>query len=265
MKIKTLTTPARAALADRVVARLTEADRLLQTATTIHQAKIVADLAVAQKVFAQRQRLADDIVGRAHALRTHALAKLGELLKAMPKAKGAKAGGKKAGPRGSYVAPRDSTPTLAELGLDKKTAAVAQHLAHLPTTVREAIARRETTIAKACKVARQRPPANPIATMEAISAARAHVDAQHQLRVTNPERFAADEIFETLRFAGDELRKLIPSLIPDPRCAGARSAAQWHGLIEETRRQLACLTDWRHALEGGRDQCPQTSAWGASK
>jgi hypothetical protein len=35
-------------------------------------------------------------------------------------AKGAAGGGKKDGPRGTYTEPRDSRPTLAEAGIDKK-------------------------------------------------------------------------------------------------------------------------------------------------
>jgi hypothetical protein len=40
----------------------------------------------------------------------------------MPKAKGAAGGGKKAGPRGSLVDPRDTTPKLASQGIDKHLA-----------------------------------------------------------------------------------------------------------------------------------------------
>lgn len=40
----------------------------------------------------------------------------------MPKAKGAKAGGKKTGPRGSYMDPRDTTRTLGQEGITKHTA-----------------------------------------------------------------------------------------------------------------------------------------------
>ncbi len=42
---------------------------------------------------------------------------------------GAAAGGKKNGPRGSYSAPRDTKPTLAEAGIDKKLSASSQKLA----------------------------------------------------------------------------------------------------------------------------------------
>jgi hypothetical protein len=57
---------------------------------------------------------------------------MGQLLEKAEKNKGAKAGGKKTGSRGTYVVPRDSSPTLAELGISKKESAEAQMLASLP-------------------------------------------------------------------------------------------------------------------------------------
>ncbi len=80
------------------------------------------------------------------ALKIDALAKLGQLLEAMPKAKGAIAGGSKVGSRGSYRELRDDTPTYADLKLTKKTAMVAQQLAALPADVRQAVAARETGV-----------------------------------------------------------------------------------------------------------------------
>lgn len=114
----------------------------MQLATTIHQAKLISDVAAAQEIFAHRQRLGDEIVGYAHQIKIYALAKLGELLAVMPKNVGATKG--KTGIKGEPVL--DSTPTLAELGLDKKTSMVAQQLADLPTPVRDAIASREITL-----------------------------------------------------------------------------------------------------------------------
>ena len=49
----------------------------------------------------------------------------------MPKATGAAAGGAKDGPRGSYLLPRESAPTLADIGIDKRTSSRAQKLAAL--------------------------------------------------------------------------------------------------------------------------------------
>lgn len=144
---KVTSLPARVA-ADRVVVKLREAEKALQFVTTIHQAKVLADVAAAQELFAHRQRLGDEIVGYAHEIKTYALAKLGELLAAMPKAKpGVKGRTKKLD--GTRAAPSNSAATLAELGLDKKTSAIAQQLAALPAPTREAIAAREVTMAEA--------------------------------------------------------------------------------------------------------------------
>lgn len=104
--------PARATT-DRVIATLTKAERLLQEATNVQQAKVVADFGAAQEVFAHRQ------------------------------------GGKKESPRGTFTEPRDSAATYAELGLSKKHARDAQQLAALPAPVREEVASREKSLAQA--------------------------------------------------------------------------------------------------------------------
>ena len=81
------------------------------------------------------------VIGQAHALKTRALVKLGELLKSLEKNQGARPG--KTGTKGLPVL--DNTPTYADLGVTKKLAAVAQQLAALPEATREAIAQREVT------------------------------------------------------------------------------------------------------------------------
>ena len=45
---------------------------------------------------------------------------MGEMLQATDRAKGASAGGIKESPRGSYIVPRDTQPTLSELGVTKR-------------------------------------------------------------------------------------------------------------------------------------------------
>ena len=134
---------------DRVVQRLQQAEEALAYAVGIDQVRLVMDVAAAQEVFAARQRMGETVIGQAYALKTRALVKLGELLKDLPKAKGARAGGKKDGPRGSYVELRDSASTLADLRITKKLASVAQRLAALPEATREAIAQREVTLSQA--------------------------------------------------------------------------------------------------------------------
>jgi N6-adenosine-specific RNA methylase IME4 len=128
---------------DKVIAKLREAEKALQYVTTIHQAKVLADVAAAQELFAHRQRLGDAITGYAHEIKIYALAKLGELLRDMPKNAGARGIGK------SGVTPKN--PTYTDLGLDKKTASVAQQLAALPTPMRDAIAHQEQTLTQALR------------------------------------------------------------------------------------------------------------------
>jgi hypothetical protein len=119
----------------------------------IDQVRLIMDVGAAREVFARRQGLGEDIIGAAHALKIHALARLGALLKEIPKASGTK---REKGTRGvkgrissTTVVPLLETPTLADLGLTRKIAAAAQQLDDLPPETREAIAQRETTFAQA--------------------------------------------------------------------------------------------------------------------
>jgi hypothetical protein len=61
--------------------------------------------------------------------RVRAERRAGELLREMPKNEGASAGGEKDGPRGTYVVPRDETPTFADLGISKNQSSRWQKLA----------------------------------------------------------------------------------------------------------------------------------------
>ena len=133
---------------DRVVQRLQQAEEALAYAVGIDQVRLVMDVAAAQEVFATRQRMGEAVIGQAHALKTRALVKLGELLEALPKAKGGEHGGRSR-IDGSRLEPSNPTPTYAELGVTKKLASVAQQLAALPEATREAIAQREVTLSQA--------------------------------------------------------------------------------------------------------------------
>jgi hypothetical protein len=55
--------------------------------------------------------------------------KPGSMLAATGRTQGARAGGQEESPRGNCIALRDSTPTLAELGMTKRESAEAQRLA----------------------------------------------------------------------------------------------------------------------------------------
>lgn len=141
------TLPAHVA-ADRVVQRLQQAEEALAYAVGIDQVRLVMDVAAAQEVFAARQRMGEAVIGQAYALKTRALVKLGELLEALPKATGAAGIGKSKSAVPDRYHTQDGV-TYAELGVTKKLASVAQQLAALPASTREAIAQREVTLSQA--------------------------------------------------------------------------------------------------------------------
>nr|ADI23837.1 hypothetical protein [uncultured gamma proteobacterium HF4000_48E10] len=79
-----------------------------------------------------------------HALKVEALAGLGELLKKQPKAKESRGRGPGRGKGGAVVEPPfNEPPTLADMGIDKKTSSLAQRLASLSEVERNAVARRQ--------------------------------------------------------------------------------------------------------------------------
>ncbi len=129
-------------LGDRVVQRLLEAEKALGVAVGIDQVRLVMDAAAAQEVFAKRQKLGEEVIAFAHTVKIRALGRLGELLLDLQKHEGGRP------TKTSSPVEQVSTPTLSELGIDRKTSMVAQQLAALPSETREAIAQRETTIAK---------------------------------------------------------------------------------------------------------------------
>jgi N6-adenosine-specific RNA methylase IME4 len=134
-------------LQDRVVKILNDSSRNLLIAVTIPQHKLIADIAAAQEVFSTRQRLGEDVIGYAHALKVEALAGLGDLLKKQPRATGRSGPGR--GKAGTKAGPAFSdAPTLADLGIDKKTSSLAQRLASLSDAERNAIASRDKTLAE---------------------------------------------------------------------------------------------------------------------
>jgi len=94
-------------------------------------------MAHAAQIYARRQQLGEEAMAYALAIKIEALRKLGEMLALTPKAKpGTK-------PQFSSTLEPNS-PTLAELGIDRKVAMVAQQLAAMPVEafeqVREGVA-----------------------------------------------------------------------------------------------------------------------------
>lgn len=111
------------------------ARKALAIARTTDEVKNISDKAEALRVYAQQAKDKQLEIDAAE-IRIRAERRLGELLKAQKETvgmnRGAAGGGKKESPRGSYVEPRDSAPTLAEAGIDKKLSARAQKIAEIP-------------------------------------------------------------------------------------------------------------------------------------
>ena len=129
---------------DAIVERLRAANAQLSAAASISHVKAVVDIAAAAEVFARRQKLSDEAIGYAHALRIDALTRLGEMLAQAPKQAGARGTG--ANQYRGGVPVENPTPTLRDHGIDKKTSMVAQRLAKLPPKEREAVRERHVTL-----------------------------------------------------------------------------------------------------------------------
>lgn len=150
-----MTTPSSARLvlvqADAIVTTMTRARAALAEAKSIGQIKKVIDVAAAAEIYAARQHLGAEAEALALAVKVEAIRQLGAVLRATPKAKGTKnqlrgknsSGGSKTEP------PEESAPTLAELGLSKKDAMVAQALAVMPEAAFEQVRDGAVSVAKA--------------------------------------------------------------------------------------------------------------------
>ena len=130
---------------DPVILRLMDASKALTEAKSIQHTKSIVDVAAAAEIYAKRQQLGEDAVGIAHSIKIEALRKLGEMLKDAPKNTGAAGIGTSAVPKEN----RTTTPTLADLGLDKKTSSIAQKLAELPDDAFEQVKDGHQTVANA--------------------------------------------------------------------------------------------------------------------
>jgi site-specific DNA-methyltransferase (adenine-specific) len=111
---------------DLIETRLTGAVALLAQAKNATDAKQVADLARAAEVYAKRQRLSEEAIAYATAVKVDAMALMGEFLKASPKATGGERGGKRSQLDGSRKRPSNGPPTLAEVGIGKQESSVSQ-------------------------------------------------------------------------------------------------------------------------------------------
>lgn len=131
-------------MTESLPARISKIEQALAAVETPDQAKQV--IAIADAAIAYAKSLGREFVDarrKAEALKLDAERRLGEFLRAMPKAIGARGIGTSAVPK------ENRTGTLADLGIDKKESARAQKLATLPEETVQAIKAGELSVAKA--------------------------------------------------------------------------------------------------------------------
>jgi phage N-6-adenine-methyltransferase len=107
----------------------------IAAAKSVDEVKEIRDKAEAMRAYA-RQAKNKVLEVDAAEIRIRAERRLGEMIIEQERTvglnRGAAGGGKKDGPRGTYTEPRDSRPTLAEAGIDKKLSARAKKIAAVP-------------------------------------------------------------------------------------------------------------------------------------
>jgi N6-adenosine-specific RNA methylase IME4 len=147
---------------DLVLAELNTARTALAKADTIQKTKNVLDVAVAAETYAKRQKLGEEAINFATSIKVEALRQLGRMLKETPRNTGVRMAGKDIG--GTKWEPPMNTPTLEEMGLDKRTSKLAQDIAALPEEQFEAVRGGVMALSKAQKeVSRERNKNKPVA------------------------------------------------------------------------------------------------------
>jgi len=137
------------AIKDSVIERLSRASEMLVEAKSMQEVKKIMDVAGAAKIYARRQQLGEEAVQHARSIELEAMRRLGELLAETPKNQGAKAG--KTGTKS--VPLLDETPTLSDLGVDKKISSLSQQLARMPKKEFEQVRDGVVSMSEALKIA----------------------------------------------------------------------------------------------------------------
>lgn len=211
--MSTTTTPDRPALVaprmasgESLPATITRIERLIDAASTPDEIKHVVALANAALAYAsthyKEQR---DMIQKAKVVKLLAERRLGEMLKATPKNKGM-AGSMVTGSTREPV--KDSTPTLADLGIDKKTSSRAQRLAALPDEQFAAVVAGEIPVSRAItpkpSTARRAPQRTKVAAQRREAVAAAQV--KHVSMFVTYARMAIKELQSDREWSDEEIR-----------------------------------------------------------
>ena len=120
-------------MTDNILVKLDIARTALMEAKTIQETKHILDVAATAEVYAKRQKLGEEAISYATAIKVEALRQLGNMLKETPRNTGDAGRAVFGETRGAQRIPRvGEPPTLEEMGLDKRTSKLAQDIASLP-------------------------------------------------------------------------------------------------------------------------------------
>ena len=134
------------AIKDSVIERLSRASEMLVEAKSMQEVKKIMDVAGAAKIYARRQQLGEEAVQHARSIELEAMRRLGELLAETPKNKGLLLRGTKSEPR------EISSPTLSDLGVNKKISSLSQQLARMPKKEFEQVRDGVVSMSEALKI-----------------------------------------------------------------------------------------------------------------
>lgn len=112
-------------MSDNALVKLDAAQHALAECKTVMEAKSIADVAEAARVYLERTNASAETVNRATEIRLLAERQMGEFLKKMPKAQGG-------WDSRSNTRTQQDAPTLAEIGIARHESSRAQKLADIP-------------------------------------------------------------------------------------------------------------------------------------
>lgn len=225
---------------DQALIKLEGARKLLAEARTIGEAKHVADIAHAAKVYAQRQKLGEEAVRSANAIVLDAERRIGEMLRATQKNVGSQGvlRGRDSSGGTRKVPPESTAARLDDLGLDKKLSSRAQKLAKLTRETFEQVKSGDVTLAAAF---RELPvPSNKVRKPRGLRRRRLVAEASERVHAAQIELTAKrSSLAELLEHLAGELSTL------DLTRLGAHRTV----LIEHARRAHELLGEFLTATE----------------
>ena len=243
-------------MTESLPARISKIEQALATVETPDQAKQV--IAIADAAIAYAKSLGREFVDarrKAEALKLDAERRLGEFLRAAPKAIGTRGQlvGRDSSGGTKSVPPEKPSATLADLGIDKKTSARVQKLADLPAETVEAIKAGDLSVNQAIA---PKPAAPKISKTDTLQARVSELQAENAVLVERiaevaqgAEEAIADNASMAAAFESDD--KLVQLLAENKRLRAEIVIARQriNGLMNEKNEAVRAAKSWQRKYE----------------